>query len=814
MTSGLSSADAALRRSKVGPNQVEKEQAVSALRLVLAQFSSPVIWLLLGACAVSALLGERLDAIAIAAIVVLNAVVGFVQEYRAERAVLALRSMTAPRARVLRDGRATTIAAIDVVPDDVLLLEAGDLVAADARLLEASELLLNESALTGESAPVQKNTRAAPAGAALAERHGSVFMGTAVANGTGSAVVVATGMATELGKVAHLLSTAQQSDTPLQVRLARVSRVLLYLCVGVVAAVATTGLLRGVPWMDVLLMAVSLAVAAVPEGLPAVVTIALALGVQRMVSHNVLVRHLPAVETLGCATVICTDKTGTLTTGVMTVREVWSTAPAELLDAACACCDAELDPSETVGTGDPTEVALLVAGVEHDIRRAKIEQDRPRVATHPFDSDRKRMSIKRADGVLYVKGAIEATLPLCIAGTEGAEQNNERMAAAGLRVLAVAVGHGDREADLKLLGLVGIADPPRPEAIHAVAAARSAGIRTVMITGDHPITARAIAKELGILGETDDPTHIVHARATPEDKLTIVRHWKEQGEVVAMTGDGVNDAPALREAHIGVAMGKAGTEVSREAADLILTDDNFASVVAAIREGRGIFENIRKTLVYLLSGNAAELTVMLGAALLGLPLPLLPLQLLWINLVTDGLPALALVTDPIEGDVMKQPPRRNDEPMLAREQWLHVGWTALLQAAVCLGVFAWALEARNLTTARDLAFSALAIGELFRAFSARSNRHTFLTLGLWSNPRLLSVVLISVGVQLGLHYVPWTQSLFQLEGLSLADCGLVLALGALPTVLLELNKVLRKHWPRKQAPKPRSAPRLSAESRP
>ena len=415
------------------------------------------------------------------------------------------------------------------------------------------------------------------------------------------------------------------------------------------ALVAVLGFLRGLPRMEVLLSSVSLAVAAVPEGLAAVVTIALALGVQRMASRHVLIRTLPSVETLGCATVICTDKTGTLTTGVMVVRELWGGDHSALLFAAAACSDAELAADGRSGTGDPTELAILMAAAQRGIDRKAIESERPRVAVEPFDADTKRMSIRRGDGKLYVKGAVEVVLPVCATGTENAVEANAGMARQGLRVLAVAVGEGPGEANLKLLGLVGIADPPRTEAIAAVALARAAGIKTVMITGDHPVTAEAIGRELGILTPADDPAEVVHARATPEDKLRIVREWKARGDVVAMTGDGVNDAPALREAHIGIAMGQTGTEVTREASDMILTDDNFASIVAAVQEGRGIYDNIQKTLVYLLAGNVGELAVMLGASAVGLPLPLLPLQLLWINLVTDGLPALALVGDPMRG---------------------------------------------------------------------------------------------------------------------------------------------------------------------
>ncbi len=801
---GLTSAEAARRLGEHGQNAITRERARSAWAHLADQFKSPVIWLLIGACVISAVLGEFADAIAIATIVVINALVGFFQEYRAERAVLALRSMTAPRARVVRDGRAGDIPAAEVVPGDWILLEAGDVVAADARLVEANRLSTNEAPLTGESAPVEKSTTPVPAEVALAERHDSVFMGTAVANGTGKAEVLATGMQTELGKIANLLATAEEVSTPLQKRLARVSRLLLYICGGVVVAVAAAGLLRGVAMFDVFLSAVSLAVAGVPEGLPAIVTIALAIGVKRLASRHVLVRKLHAVETLGCATVICTDKTGTLTTGVMGVRELWGADQKLLIDAAAACSDAELAQDETTGVGDPTEVAILVAAAKQQIRRADIERERPRVTVIPFDTERKRMSILRQDGKLYLKGAVEVVLGFCTSGTEGATEANAELSARGLRVLAVAIGEGAEEKALKLVGLVGIADPPRPEAIKAVAAAREAGITTVMITGDHPATALAIARELGIVGPGEEPEGLVHARASPEDKLKIVKSWKTRGAVVAMTGDGVNDAPALREAHIGIAMGKTGTEVTREASDMVLTDDNFASIVAAVREGRGIFDNIRKTVVYLLAGNAGELAVMLVASVIGLPLPLLPLHLLWINLVTDGLPALALVTDPTDADVLTRAPRRPDEPLLGRPEWTNIALTGLLQAVATLSVFVWALQTRDLTEARSLAFSTLVFGELFRAFAARSTTRLFWEVGAFTNLRLLGVVVLSVGVQLAIHHIPATQALFQIGELSLADCGLGLLVGLGPVSVLELSKLVRRRFRRAGTPPDRA----------
>jgi P-type Ca2+ transporter type 2C len=789
---GLTSVEANRRLEADGPNEIHREPATSPWAVLGAQFKGAMIWLLLGASAVSAALGEVAEAAAIGAIVLLNAIVGFFQEYRAARAVQALRAMTAPRARVLRDGSTATIPAAEVVVGDTLVLEAGDIVPADARLRVANALRINEAALTGESAPVQKRIAPVASDARLAERTDCIFMGTAVSAGTGSADVIATGMRTELGKIAHLLAGVEQATTPLQRRLERVGRTLLYLCLGIVVVVAALGFLRGLPPIEILLSSVSLAVAAVPEGLAAVVTVALALGIQRMAARHVLIRRLASVETLGCATVICTDKTGTLTTGVMVVRELWGGDHEALLFGAAACSDAELAADERSGTGDPTELAILMAAASRGIDRKAIESERPRLAVEPFDADTKRMSIRRADGRLYLKGAVEVVLPLCRSGTANAIEANSGMARLGLRVLAVAVGDGPGSTELQLLGLIGIADPPRTEAIAAVALARGAGIRTVMITGDHPVTAEAIGRELGILRVGDSPAEVVHARATPEDKLRIVRGWKARGEVVAMTGDGVNDAPALREAHIGIAMGRTGTEVTREASDMILSDDNFASIVAAVQEGRGIYDNIQKTLVYLLAGNVGELAVMLTASVVGLPLPLLPLQLLWINLVTDGLPALALVADPMADDLLRRPPRKPDEAMLGRPQWITVVSTGLLQAVVTLSVYSWALEARGLSEARNLAFSVIVFSELFRSFAARSTTRLFWEVGAFTNLRLVGIVLLSGLLQIGLHHIPFTQRLLGTSPLSLADCALSVALGLIPVSVLECWKLLRR----------------------
>ena len=796
MTGGLTTEAAARRLATVGPNALAAQRGPSAWSMLRGQFASPLVWLLLAACVISGLFGDLLDTVAIAVILVLNALVGFLQEQRAEKAIAALRAMTSPRAQVVRDGHARSIPSAEVVPGDLLLLEAGDVVAADARLTEAHALTANEAALTGESLPTDKAASPCPADAPLSERHDRVFMGTFISTGTARAEVVATGMQTELGRIAHLLATAETVETPLQVRLRRLGRSLLWLSVGIVLAVAALGLLRGTPRLEVFMSAVSLAVAAVPEGLPAIVTIALAAGVRRMAARNVLVRRLPAVETLGCTTVICTDKTGTLTTGRMAVRDVWGADPAAVLAAAAAVCDAELGPSEAGGVGDPTELAILAAAAQRGIDRAAIEAQNPRVAVTPFDAGRKRMSILRRDGRLYLKGAVEVVLARAARGQAGVEAAAASMAERGLRVLAVAIGTGPGEEHLDVLGLVGIADPPRPDATAAVAAARAAGIRTVMITGDHPVTARAIAREMGIIGPGDTgAADSVHARTTPEAKLAIVRDWKARGAVVAMTGDGVNDAPALREAHVGVAMGRGGTAVAREAAAIVLADDNFASIVAGIQEGRGIFDNIRKSLVYLLGGNAGELALMFCSALVGLPTPLLPLQILWINLITDGLPALALVLDRPAPAALARPPRPLDEPMIGRPEWTTVLAAGGALAATTFAVFRWTLAHGGLDLARVLTFTTLIFGHTIMTLAFLDPRKTLWQVGPLANRLLLVVIAGSLAAQVVITSTPFWKRVFHLADASPRAVTEAALLGLAPVSLLEAHKL----WRRRQA---------------
>ena len=784
---GLSAQDAAQRLAEHGANELHRSEPTPRWRLFARQLMSPVIGLLIAAAIAAGVLKEWVDAVAILAIVLLNAVIGYSQESRAEDAVRALRAMTAPRATARRDGQLVKIPAAEIVVGDLLVLEAGDKVAADARLIEAHALRVDEAALTGESEAVEKSTAPVAEDAPIAERTDQVFAGTSITAGVGVAEVLKTGMNTEIGRIAKLLGDADEGLTPLQLQLNHVTSTLIKACLVVVALVAALGVYRAQPWLDVLLSSVSLAVAAVPEGLPVVVSLALAVGVQRLAARHVLVRKLMAVETLGATSVVCTDKTGTLTTGQMTARALVAPDEQALLWAAAACCDAELASRG----GDTTELAILQLAAERGVTREAIEAAEPRVFERPFDTNLRRMSIFREGNRLYMKGGIESVLPLCSNGAERAQAENDALAARGLRVLAVAKGEGPDEAGLTLMGLIGLADPPRPEAIAAVAEARGAGIVTVMITGDQKVTALAIAREMGILAEGERPDERVHARVSPEEKLNIVREWKAKGAIVAMTGDGVNDAPALKEAHVGVAMGIAGTEVTREAADIVLADDNFASIIAGVREGRAIFDNIRKTLVYLLTGNAAELLLMLIAALAGLPVPLLPIHLLWINLVTDGLPALALSLDPTQDDVLKRPPRDAAEPMLGRAQWLRVAVVGALEAALTLGVYLWALDHGPTDAARDLAFTTLVFSELMRSFAARSDTRTLAQVGAASNLRLLAVVTLTGAAQVGMHFVPGLRSVFGLHPLSWGELGLCFALGLIPVTILEVTKLVR-----------------------
>jgi Ca2+-transporting ATPase len=869
---GLSSHEAAQRLATNGRNELKEGKPISPLQIFLGQFKSLIIWILIAAGVISGLLGERVDAIAILAIVILNAVIGFYQEFKAEKSIAALKKLTAPQASVRRDGQVTSISASGIVAGDILVLEAGDLVAADARLLEAASLRCIESALTGESDAVTKQTAILEQGdVPLGDRENMVFMGTSVAAGTGQAVVVATAMNTELGRIAGLIAEAGAEErTPLEKKLESFGRVLVWAALGIVALLFGLGLLRGTKPFELFMTSVSLAVAAVPEGLPAVVTVSLALGVLRMSRRRALVRKLAAVETLGSTSVICTDKTGTLTVGEMTVRalyvagqsyevtgegygpdgevrfegkkaEAQHAAPLlELATVILGCNNAHLAQEE--GTwkviGDPTEGALLAAGSKAGGNPERIENELPKHHEIPFDSDRKRSTVirKMPDGRLraLINGAPDVLLERCTnlytrtgvrPMTDEDRQNivaqNTAMAQQALRVLGSAYRDLDNtspadltadavEHDLVFVGLSGMYDPPRQEAKEAVATCRAAGIRVVMITGDHPHTATAIAREIGIASDDDlaiagveldkmsddelrkrAPKIAVYARVTAEHKLRIIRAWKANDAVVAMTGDGVNDAPAIKGADIGIAMGKSGTEVTKQAADMIVTDDNFASIVAAVEEGRGIYDNIRKTLQYLLAGNTGELLLMTLCVIIGLPTPLLPIHLLWINLVTDGLPALCLATDPIDPDVMKRHPRRRSERITNRSFLRTMFLTGFLTAGVAFAVYFYILKAGTTETARASAFAVLVFAELLRSFGARSETKPIWRISLFTNVNLVVVVALSFGLQVWSQHNATLGSFLKTSFMPLPDCFLLLAVGAIPLLILEMVKVVR-----------------------
>ncbi|MGQ9778450.1 MAG: cation-translocating P-type ATPase [Bacillota bacterium] len=861
---GLAEAEARRRLAEGGANRLETECGPSPFSLLIAQVKDFMVAVLVGAALISFLLGEYADGATILAIVVLNIVLGFVQEYRAEHALRALRELAAPQARVRREGRIVAVPTHTVVPGDILVLEAGDKVAADARLVRAVALAADEAPLTGESVPVAKDPRPLSGNKrGLGERTNMVFAGTTIVAGRGEAVVVATGMATEIGQIAGLVTEAAPGPTPLQERLDQVGRWLVLACLFVCGAVGAAGLVRGESLRTMFLAAVSLAVAAIPEGLPAVVTIALALGVQRMAKRAAIVRRLPAVETLGCTTVICTDKTGTLTRNEMTVAAVAAAGVAytvggrgydprgEILDpqgrpvsfktwpedltkahpfavlllAAAVCNNARLLPPDGKGKwqgeGDPTEAALLVLAAKAGLSLPELPRLWRRVGEAPFDAERKRMSVvcrgPAGEEYLFVKGAADGILPLCRealtpAGTSPfpllARQQEiaraEAMARRGMRVLALACRRLSPaearsreepvhlEKDLVFLGLVGMVDPPRAEVAGAVQLCRQAGIKTIMITGDHPFTARAVGEEIGLLrsgervatGEElnrmpmsrlmEEAEKIkIYARVSPRHKLQIVRALKARGHVVAMTGDGINDAPAVKEADIGVAMGKSGTEVTKEAATLVIMDDNFATIVAAVEEGRAIYDNIRKFIRYLLGCNLGEILTMFLGMLLGLPLPLLPLQILWINLVTDGLPALALGLEPPERGIMERPPRSRGEGIFARGLWAKILWqgTAIglstLTAFVLMSVFA----PGELARARTVAFSVLVFSQLLFALACHSEEGRLG--GIGKNPYLLWTVAVSALMQLAVIYLPWLARLFAVVPLGPADWSAV-----------------------------------------
>ncbi|HEX3015787.1 MAG TPA: calcium-transporting P-type ATPase, PMR1-type [Desulfobacteria bacterium] len=885
---GLPIHEVAHRLARFGQNSLAERKKSSPAAMFVAQFKDFMIMVLIAATVISGLLGEMADAVTILAIVILNAILGFVQEYRAEKSMDALKKLTAPESRVLRNGHEEKIPARELVPGDIVLLESGDKVPADLRLVDCVNLEVDEATLTGESVPVTKVTTVINnEDLGLADRKNMAYMGTIITQGRGRGVVVATGMATEMGQIAGMMQEVAEEETPLQKRLEQLGRYLVLLCLGICIVVVATGIWRGEQVYRMFMAGISLAVAAIPEGLPAIVTIALAVGVQKMIRRNAIIRKLPAVETLGCATVICSDKTGTLTQNEMTVRKLYidgkfidvsgqgynpkgefkvetDKAPLKqptgssplnnLLKVAVLCNNSVLTKKGvTVAglfrgkkadhnwgiAGDPTEGALLVAGAKAGIWREIIERREKRVGELPFDSERKRMSViyEDTDGsrMAYVKGAPDVIMGLCDKVVkEGQERRltelirreimtaNDTLAGQALRVIALAarpiratnqLAPENVESGLTFLGLAGMIDPPRPSARKAIEVCKRAGIKPVMITGDHRLTAQAVAEELGIVEHPDQVAGgqeldrlsdaelaerveylSVYARVSPKHKLRIVKAFKKRGHVVAMTGDGVNDAPAVKEADIGVSMGKTGTDVTKEASAMILADDNFATIVAAVEEGRAIYDNIRKFIRYLLSCNVGEVLTMFLASLLGLPVPLLPIQILWVNLVTDGLPAMALGVEKAEPDIMQRKPRNPKESVFARGLANKILLRGFLIGVGSLSVFVVAMLSPGGTVelARTMAFSTLVFSQLCHVLDCKSETRGIFETGLFNNPYLVGAIAVSTTMQLCAIYLPFLQPIFKTVALNFTQWLIIFCVAAGPSLLIGLYRMLIK----------------------
>jgi len=830
---GLSADESQKRLSQYGHNRLEEKPGKSPLLIFFEQFTNILILILIVAAVISAFIGDLTDTIVILAIVLLNAVIGFFQEYRAERALAALKKLEIPAATIIRDGKHQQIPATEIMPGDIVVLTAGEIVPADIRLIESPNLMIDESSLTGESTPVEKSTDIISGEASLADRRNMAFKGTVITYGRGVGVVVTTGMSTELGRIAYLLQETEKIKTPLQIKLdvmgKRLAVVALLLCLIIFIA----GVWRGESLQLMSLTAISLAVAAIPESLPAVITIVLALGAYRMSKVNALIRKLPAVETLGCVTAICSDKTGTLTQNKMKVefiydgkelKKKWSLDTSDMnliFKAMTLCNDASIDSDK--GIGDPTEIALLKAASKLGINKSELEKKYPRINEIPFDSFKKRMTTIHSSPenqeihLAFMKGSVDSLLDTCSIDNNIKGQiikENEKMAGDGIRVLAVAyreikkgISTAEVEKEFTFLGLVGMIDPPREEAYEAVKICMKAGIVPIMITGDHPSTAKSIAKRLGITNENGqtitgrdmevlEPAHLnnllssvrIFARVSPEDKIRIVSALKEKGHIVAMTGDGVNDAPALKKADIGIAMGITGTDVSKEASDIILRNDNFATIVKAVYEGRVIYDNIRKFIRYMLSTNSGEILTMFFALMIGMPLPILPIQILWINLVTDSFPALALGVEPAEKNVMNRPPRDPKESIFARGLWQHIIWVGLLMSFGTLGVMAWGLKYDDLDHARSMVFFTLAGFQMFHVMAIRSERESIFTLGLLSNKALLGAVVLTFILQLMITYTPILQRIFKTAPLSSIELFICVTISFSVFIAVEVEK--------------------------
>lgn len=838
---GLSVEESQQRLQQYGRNELKEGKRITPLGIFLNQFKDFMILVLVGAAIISGFLGDIIDTIAIIAIVIINAIIGFVQEYRAEKAMQALRQMSAASAKVLRGGSVRQIPAHDIVPGDVVLLEAGDIIPADLRLIESVQLKVNEASLTGESVPVEKTIDAIHVeDLTLGDRLNISYKGTHVTYGRGKGVVIATGMQTELGKIAEMLG-GQAGKTPLQKRLTTFGKKLAIIILIICAIIFFIGWLRGEGVLLMLLTAISLAVAAIPEALPSVITIALAIGAKRMVKQNALVRKLTAVETLGSVTYICTDKTGTLTENRMTVEQLYDgealiskgkveneslgASLKELLYAMALNNDVIADHEQNL-KGDPTEIALFEMAAQAGYLKSEVEKEAPRVADIPFDSDRKCMSTvhKRGDKYLVItKGAIDVLVNRSAHLSEEQKgrlyETTEVMAAEGLRTLGFAqktldtlpaqINPDTIENDLEVLGMVGMMDPPREEAKTAVSECKTAGIHPVMITGDHPLTAKSIARQLGILERGNDRVitgselndyeyeefkkivlHTrVYARVSPEQKLNIVTALQDNHQFVAMTGDGVNDAPSLKKSDIGVAMGITGTDVTKEASDLILLDDNFATIVKAIKSGRRIYDNIRKFIKYAMTGNAGEIWSIFLAPFLGLPIPLLPLHILWINLVTDGLPGLALAVEPAEKGIMNRPPRPPNESIFAQGLGVHILWVGLLMGLVTIGTQYLFIDNTKWQT---MVFTVLCFSQMGHVFAIRSETRSFFQQGPFTNKPLLGAVLLTFIGQMAIIYIPVFQPIFKTQPLSWTELAITLGLSTIVFLAVELEKVMKR----------------------
>lgn len=832
---GLSSTDAEAKLQEFGPNELQEGKKKSIAKMLLAQFKDVMILILLAAALISGVIGELSDTIVIIIIVVLNAIIGFFQEYRAEKAMQALKQMSVTQARVLRNGKSAWLPATELVPGDVIMLEAGNSVPADVRVIESVNLKIEEAALTGESQAVEKSVDALPGDdIPIGDRTNLAFKGTFVTYGRGSAVVVATGMQTELGRIAKMLQE-DETMTPLQQRMASFGKKLSVLVLILCVVFFLTGWLRGEDLVKMVLTSISLAVAAIPEALPAVITISLALAAKRLIKFNSLIRKLPAVETLGSVTYICTDKTGTLTKNRMHVEDMFVEGELYarkdiaafiekpngklLLQAFALNSDVDIDADNNI-KGDSTEVALVEVAMEQ-----KINADEwPRLAEIAFDSDRKLMTtFHEHEGkiISFTKGAPDILLQRCEdLDMEFLQQQVDTMAANGYRVLGFACRYWDQlpekpdpethESGLQFLGLAGIIDPPREEVFEAVKQCKTAGIVPVMITGDHHLTAKTIAERIGILGNEDDLVVTgqqlgkmnendflgkvekikVYARVSPEQKLQIVKALQEKGHYVAMTGDGVNDAPSLKRANIGIAMGITGTDVSKEAAHMILLDDNFSTIVKAIREGRRIYDNILKFIKYLMTTNSGELWTLLLGPILGLPIPLLPIHILWINLVSDGLPAISLSFEKAEKDIMNRPPRPPQESVFSNGRGLHMIWVGMLMAAIALGLQAWAIE-HDLHW-QTIVFNVLCLCQMGHVLAIRSENRSLFEIGLFSNKPLIASVTIGVLLQFVITYVPFLQPVFHTEALSLKEFLIVIGASSIVFIAVELEKLVRR----------------------